>query len=920
MKKTLRILAAFVMFNLFLISCTINVGGNDPAPVQTTNYTVTFDAAGGSPTPQVQTVASGAKATRPSPNPSKSSARFLGWFSGNSTTPFDFNTTITANITLTAHWQEANLSILSFGDPEDDRIITLCDEFMEENPDIVIDLTIKSDEEYHTEVASRISANNIPDIAYMGIDERWGSAWREANQFVDNTSYFPSFIDTDLVPSISISGTNIKPYLPLGGPNYCSVVGVNTSLLTTVDPTGRIPETYTDLLTLVQKVEQYNEAHDTDIKVLSTHGADEWVWGSCVLSGIIPRTTGDAGWIEKAVDGQVDFTDDDFITALNVIKRWIADGILDPASATTNDQTGKNNFAQGKYVMYIDGQWGFGEAVYHDMTSDIELITIPAVPGEASNSVTGSMASTPQPGFGITKKCSQNATSLDAAKRWLAYVNSQEETLNRLESGAISCPIISNFEYPDDMDPLVSEKANLAQYASCYVIDSYLSGDANDELNSGIKNIVADSVAVAQVAENIQAALEDRDPEDVTTEVSFWHIDTVASQQAAWQKIINNFEADHTDVKIEVTVYENDNFKEEIQDAIDDDNPPDIFRSWGGASVEEFASQGKLKDITTAITGTNSGNISQISNAGKALYKYDDHNYGLPYSLGIMGLWYNTEIFDDLGLTADDLDEWNEFIAVLDDIKENSDIAPISLGAAEDWTSQYWWSYLAQRLGGEQAYLDAVNGTNSGAFNNELFNTAMTMYANLVDGDYFQEDFLDDNQVTQLTLIADGQAAFTLMGCWAPGTGRDNAETEAGETSEWGFLPFPQVGDRPGQATEVIGGSDGYVIGRDAPDAAVDFLKSFYDQKNYKIICKELNGCPVIDGYDDYMEDAVADMAEIARTATTFQLYYDQNLPGPVAQAMLTALNTILSNSTYTPEEACDAIQAAMVQYRNSNN
>ena len=207
---------------------------------------------------------------------------------------------------------------------------------------------------YDSEVASRISANNIPDIAYMGIDERWGSAWREANQFVDNTSYFPSFIDTDLVPSISISGTNIKPYLPLGGPNYCSVVGVNTSLLTTVDPTGRIPETYTDLLTLVQKVEQYNEAHDTDIKVLSTHGADEWVWGSCVLSGIIPRTTGDAGWIEKAVDGQVDFTDDDFITALNVIKRWIADGILDPASATTNDQTGKNNFAQGKYVMYTD--------------------------------------------------------------------------------------------------------------------------------------------------------------------------------------------------------------------------------------------------------------------------------------------------------------------------------------------------------------------------------------------------------------------------------------------------------------------------------------------------------------------------------------------------------------------------------------
>ena len=911
MKKTLRILAAFVMFNLFLISCTINVGGNDPAPVQTTNYTVTFNAAGGSPTPQVQTVASGAKATRPSPNPSKSSARFLGWFSGNSTTPFDFNTTITANITLTAHWQEANLSILSFGDPEDDRIITLCDEFMEENPDIVIDLTIKSDEEYHTEVASRISANNIPDIAYMGIDERWGSAWRNANQMVDNTTYFPSFIDTDLVPSISISGTNIKPYLPLGGPNYCSVVGVNTSLLTTVDPTGSIPESYNDLLTLAQKVELYNEQHDTNIKVLSTHGADEWVWGSCVLSGIIPRTTGDAGWIEKAVDGQVDFTDDDFITALNVIKRWIADGILDPASATTNDQTGKNNFAQGKYVMYIDGQWGFGEAVYHDMTSDIELITIPAVPGEASNSVTGSMASTPQPGFGITKKCSQNPTRLDAAKRWLAYVNSQEETLNRLESGAISCPIISDFDYPDDMDPLVSEKASLASYPTCFVIDSYLSGDANDELNSGIKNIVAGELTVAQVAENIQAALEDRDPDDVTTEVSFWHIDTSETQQAAWQKIINNFEADHTDVKIEVTLYDNEHFHDELQEAIDAGNIPDVFRSWGGASVRELASQGKLRAITNNIT---SGSVSQIGDGGKALFRYNNNIYGLPYSMGIFGLWYNRAVFNSLNLTAQDLDTWSEFCEHLEGIK------PISLGAHADWTSHYWWSYLAQRLGGKQAYLDAVNGTNGAAFNTGVFLDAMEKYKAFVDAHPFQNGFLDDYDTDQLALIADGNATFTLMGSWAPSVGRDNATTEAGETSEWGFLPFPTVGSRTGQSSECIGSCDGLAIGKDAPDAAVEFLKSLYEPKNYAIICGELWACPVIDEYDDYMDDAVADMAEIARNATVIQNVYDCDLPGSVTEAMKTALNRILSDSTYTAQQACNAIQDAMVQYRNSNN
>ncbi|MCR4938804.1 MAG: hypothetical protein K5930_01685 [Treponemataceae bacterium] len=122
------------------------------------------------------------------------------------------------------------------------------------------------------------------------------------------------------------------------------------------------------------------------------------------MSGIIPRTTGDAEWIKKAVDGQESFTDTEFVSALNVIKQWVDDGILDPASVTTNDAEGKSNFAAGKYVMYIDGQWGFREATYPEMTSDIELITIPAVPGEAANSVRGSLASAYSTGWGITKK------------------------------------------------------------------------------------------------------------------------------------------------------------------------------------------------------------------------------------------------------------------------------------------------------------------------------------------------------------------------------------------------------------------------------------------------------------------------------------------------------------------------------------
>ena len=65
-------------------------------------YTVTFDSNGGSAV-DAQTVEYGQKATKPA-DPTKEGWRFLGWYDGEE--EFDFDTAITENITLTAHWQK----------------------------------------------------------------------------------------------------------------------------------------------------------------------------------------------------------------------------------------------------------------------------------------------------------------------------------------------------------------------------------------------------------------------------------------------------------------------------------------------------------------------------------------------------------------------------------------------------------------------------------------------------------------------------------------------------------------------------------------------------------------------------------------------------------------------------------------------
>ena len=382
---------------------------------------------------------------------------------------------------------------------ESDTFRRICDEFMAANPNIEINYVLSYGEDYHMGVVQRLAAGVVPDIAYMGADARWGAPWQEYGQQVDNTSIMPSNIDSSLIPDFF--GTGAKPYIPLGGLNHTSVVAVNMELLDSIG--GKIPTTYAEFVELAALCKT------NEIECLSTHGAgaDSWVWGSCILSAIIPRTTGDAKWIEKAVQGKVKFTDKGFVDALNVISQWTKDGIISENSVGYDNATGISNFKNGKTLMYVDGQWTFNQSNFGDMVKDIKLIPIPTIPGEKAN-MAGSIAGAWQTGYGVTKKGASDPKVVAAAKEWFKFFFSYEETVQRLNDGAIASPILKDFVLPDDMDPIISEKIKLNTYPSCYIIDSYLTGPANNVLISEIPDIVFGAKTASQVANDIQGTFD----------------------------------------------------------------------------------------------------------------------------------------------------------------------------------------------------------------------------------------------------------------------------------------------------------------------------------------------------------------------------------------------------------------------------
>ena len=71
-------------------------------------WNVTFDVAGGTPAPDAQRIAKNGTATEPTA-PTKEGFEFGGW--NNGTTPWDFDDTVTSDMTLTAKWNEAVASV-----------------------------------------------------------------------------------------------------------------------------------------------------------------------------------------------------------------------------------------------------------------------------------------------------------------------------------------------------------------------------------------------------------------------------------------------------------------------------------------------------------------------------------------------------------------------------------------------------------------------------------------------------------------------------------------------------------------------------------------------------------------------------------------------------------------------------------------
>lgn len=398
------------------------------------------------------------------------------------------------------------------------------------------------------------------------------------------------------------------------------------------------------------------------------------------------------------------------------------------------------------------------------------------------------------------------------------------------------------------------------------------------------------------------AGLQSTSAQDNTVTIDWWHIQEAEQGGDFWEQVADEFEAMHPNVSVELTFLENEAFKSQLVTVMQADDPPDLFQSWGGGVLWNYADAGLVRDISAELEGEWYDSFAMP--AAVEMFGQDGEYYGVPWDWGAVGIFYNKALFEAAGLDPENPPAtWAEFLDAVQALKDSGTI-PIALGEGDLWPGHFWYVYLAVRMGGADAFLDAYS--RDGSFADEPFVQAGEKLLELVALEPFQEGFMSMGYGDEAALVGDAKAAMELMGQWAPDTQVTNSE-QGGIGDDLGFFPFPMVEGGEGDPSDILGGGNGFVVGKNAPDETIELLKYITSEDVQE---RATFVIPTVDAATDVLADnpIMVQILDMRDNANYAQLYYDQFLPPAIAQAVLDAVQGLFAGEL-SPEEAAYYIE-----------
>jgi ABC-type glycerol-3-phosphate transport system substrate-binding protein len=284
----------------------------------------------------------------------------------------------------------------------------------------------------------------------------------------------------------------------------------------------------------------------------------------------------------------------------------------------------------------------------------------------------------------------------------------------------------------------------------------------------------------------------------------------------------------------------------------------------------------------------------------------EDRPYMVPYEVIAYALWYDANKLSQV--EKDPPATWEEFTAILDERKQAGQ-APLAQDGDIGFYNSLWTGHALVRALGAGGLNKTIADESGEAWNDPKILEAVRAVEGLVENDQFIEGYDGSKWPAVQERWAKGDAAFLLMGSWAP----SETKPSANEGFEYATVEFPQL---VGSDESVQAGVIGFSIPERAEhaDAAAKFVAHLLNKDRLAGIAETaLNLTPRSDvPVPDELED-LKQMIEERPVALPYD-GADADFPN-YAVEVFDPLSTELLTGKLSAEQFVEKISSKQVEY-----
>ncbi|WP_059053804.1 ABC transporter substrate-binding protein [Paenibacillus senegalimassiliensis] len=423
---------------------------------------------------------------------------------------------------------------------------------------------------------------------------------------------------------------------------------------------------------------------------------------------------------------------------------------------------------------------------------------------------------------------------------------------------------------------------------------------------SGSNNAPATNAGQGSAANSSQGNTGETDKEIVISFYSYILGNSKGGQGA--QKLIDEFEAAHPNIRIEGVPVPVADLLGRVQADVATGTPPDVAQlgfGWMDLIANGFGAV-PLESLVTQEEWN--ANFEGFSPKGMELGKYDGHTYGLPFTFSTPVLFYNADLFRQAGLSPDQPPvTWDEVKEAALQINKVTGAEGVHFSGLTPTTGDW----IVQSLIGSNSGKIISEDRKTLQFDSPEAIEAISMWRGLVDSG--AHDKLNDNEAMEGMI--QGKLGMFVMTSAIQGSLLKGAE---GTGWELRSAEMPAFAGKP--TTPMNSGSALFILSQDPEkqQAAWEFLKFVTSKRGYSIITSEIGYLPLrpeILNEEEYLKDWAAEHPLIEPNIRQLdRLTPAEAFPGANFSQIATILMNAVQTSVLSNADVAETLHAAQAE------